>query len=108
MSCREIVYLEHSSSLIRNIETQRMDISLKISKFTSVSLLAVNINSNCAISGISFVIFHFKDLTKPDPCHLNKVILTTNAYFYFLYLWRTIIVPDSPMCLIFCSSSANI
>ena len=68
MSCREIVYLENSYSLIRSIKTQRMDISLKISKFTSVSLLAVNINSNCVVSGISFVIFHFKDLTKRDPC----------------------------------------
>ena len=33
-----------------------------------LSLLSINPNSNCVISGSNFVIIRFQDLSKPDPC----------------------------------------
>ena len=73
-----------------------------------LSLLPVNPNSNCVVSGISFVILRFKDLTKCDPC-LPWYGNTNKWRLFLLSVFVTVLfLPWMFFYLLFCTSSANI
>ena len=69
-----------------------------------LSLLPVNPNSNCVVSGISFVILRFKDLTKRDPC-LPWYGNTNKWRLFLLSVFVTLLfLPWMFFYLLFCTS----
>ena len=51
-----------------------------------LSLLPVNSDSKCVVLGSSFAILRFKINVR--LVYLDKVTLTSDVYFHFLYLWH--------------------